>query len=169
MFEVDWAELFVPSGSLLEIAIRGSVVYWALFCALRFLPRREVGGMGPSDILVIVIIADAVQNGMAGEYRSVTEALVIAAVIFGWATLIDWIDDRFPDLHLAKARKVQLVRNGKMLPSAMKRNHISEEELMEQLRLEGVEAVEDVGDAYVEGDGQVSVIPRDKKKRLAGS
>lgn len=163
MFDIDWAGLFVPSGSLLEIAIRGTVVYWALFLALRFLPRREVGGMGPSDILVIVIIADAVQNGMAGEYRSVTEALVIAAVIFGWATLIDWLDDRFPDWHLAKASKAQLIRNGRMLPSAMRRNHISEDELMEQLRLEGVGAVEDVAAAYVEGDGQVSVIPRGKK------
>jgi uncharacterized membrane protein YcaP (DUF421 family) len=41
---------------------------------------------------VVVIIADAVQNGMSGDYHSITEALVLAATIFGWATLIDWLD-----------------------------------------------------------------------------
>jgi len=167
MFEVDWARLFIPSGSLVEIAIRGTVVYWALFCALRFLPRREVGGMGPSDILVIVIIADAVQNGMAGEYHSITEAIVLAAVIFGWASFIDWIDYKFPGWHFSEARPIQLVKDGEMIRKAMQRDHISEDELMAQLRMHGLTSMKDVTAMYVEGDGRISVILRGKAKREA--
>lgn len=115
MFDVDWEALWVPSGSLAEIAIRGAVVYLALFVAMRLLPRREVGGVGPADILVVVIIADAVQQAMAGGYRSITEGLLLAAVIFAWATLIDAIDYRFPQLHLAAARPKLVVSKGRFI------------------------------------------------------
>jgi uncharacterized membrane protein YcaP (DUF421 family) len=84
---IDWEKLLVPSGSLAEIVIRGTVIYLALFAAVRLLPRRTVGSLGSSDLLVLVVIADAVQNGMAGEYRSITEGLALAGTIFGWAAV----------------------------------------------------------------------------------
>src|SRR6476659_1641776 len=100
MGDVDWHQLFHPSRPLLETVVRGTIVYLSLFLAMRFLPRRTIGATGPSDLLVIVLIADAVQQGMAGEYKSVTEALLLAGVIFGWAMLIDFLDARFPRLQL---------------------------------------------------------------------
>ena len=103
MWDVDWSELFVPSGSLVAVVIRGTIVYLVLFAAMRVLPRRQVGGLVASDILILVLIADAVQNAMAGQYRSITEGLVLAGTIFGWATLIDSLDFRFPRLHPAAA------------------------------------------------------------------
>src|SRR5829696_1562421 len=116
--EIDWQKMFVPDEGLAafaEVAFRGSVIYLALFVALRFLPRRTIGSMGASDLLIVVLIADAVQNGMSGEYRTVSEALVLALVIFGWAALIDWIDYKLPGLHLAEAKEILMVRNGKVL------------------------------------------------------
>ncbi|HUP29408.1 MAG TPA: DUF421 domain-containing protein, partial [Usitatibacter sp.] len=87
MADIDWSSLFVPSGSIVEIVIRGTIIYLALFLAMRFLPRRTAGAMGPSDLLVVVLIADAVQNAMSGSYESITEGAMLAFVIFGWATL----------------------------------------------------------------------------------
>lgn len=66
MFDLDWSTLLIPTESLVEIAIRGTVVYLVLFLAMRLLPRRTIGALGPSDLLVVVLIADAVQNAMAG-------------------------------------------------------------------------------------------------------
>ena len=160
MFEVDWGELFVPSASLAEIAIRGTVVYIALFMAMRLLPKREIGGMGPSDILVIVLIADAVQNAMAGDYRSITEGLLLVGVIFLWATLVDWLDYRFPQLHLAEAKPVAVIRDGRFLHHNMKRDMLSEDELMAQLRAHGLDSPRNVSAAYVEGDGKLSILLR---------
>ena len=160
MFDVDWGELFIPSGSLAEIAVRGTVIYLALFAAMRLLPRREIGGLGPSDILVIVLIADAVQNGMAGEYRSITEGLLLVGVIFGWTTLVDWVDYRFPALNLAEARPLAVIRNGRLQYRNMKRDMLSEDELMAQLRAHGLDSPRDVVVAYVEGDGKLSILLR---------
>ena len=174
---MDWERLFVPEAgfgpALLEVAVRGSIIYLALFLALRFLPRRTIGTMGASDLLIVVLIADAVQNGMSGEYKTITEALVLAITIFGWATLIDWIDYKLPHLHLAEAKEVLVVRNGKILHENLKREQISEEELLAQLRMHGQESPRNVAKAFMEGDGHVSVVlkggadssPPDKNQR----
>ncbi|MDQ3025554.1 MAG: DUF421 domain-containing protein [Pseudomonadota bacterium] len=166
MFDLDWEALWVPSGSLVEIAIRGTVVYLALFLAMRFLPRRELGGVGPADILVIVIIADAVQEAMAGGYQSITEGLLLAAVIFAWATAIDWLDYRFPQLRLAEAKPKLLISKGRLLPRNMRRDRITEEEVLAQLRQHGVESPSEVEAAYIEGNGHFSVLTRRKRTRV---
>lgn len=161
--DLDWGTLFIPSQSLLEIAIRGTVIYLALFLAMRFLPRRTIGALGPADLLVVVLIADAVQNGMSGDYKSITEGLLLVAVIFGWATLIDWLDFKFPQWHLAEAGPLKLISNGKLLRQNMKRQQITEEELDAQLRQHGQDSPKSVVSAFVEGDGHFSVILRSRE------
>jgi uncharacterized membrane protein YcaP (DUF421 family) len=160
MLDLDWSALFIPTGSLAEIFVRGSAIYLVLFLVMRFLPRRTIGALGPSDLLVIVLIADAVENAMAGGYESLTEGLLLAGVIFGWATFIDYLDFRFPHLNIAAARAKEMVRNGKLLHENMAREQVTEEEVMAQLRQHGLASARDVVAAYVEGDGHFSVVVR---------
>ena len=160
MFDVDWSHLFVPTTSLAEIFLRGSVIYLLLFAVMRLLPRREVGGLGAADLLVIVLIADAVQEGMSGRYESITEGLLLAGTIFFWATLIDFVDFRFPRLHLAEGSAIRVVRNGRLLRGNMRREKVTEDEVMAQLRQHGYDDVAQVQAAYIEGDGQFSVLGR---------
>jgi uncharacterized membrane protein YcaP (DUF421 family) len=61
---VDWNAIFVPAIGLAEIIIRGSLMYLGLFAIMRFMARRQAGHFGPADLLVIVLIADAAQNGL---------------------------------------------------------------------------------------------------------
>jgi uncharacterized membrane protein YcaP (DUF421 family) len=164
---VDWTRLFQPSGSLLELVIRGSLLYLALFTMLRLLPRRQVGSVGVADLLVLMLLADAAQNGMSGEYTSVTEGVVLVATIFFWDYLIDWVDTRFPALRLSESGPLPLVRDGRLLRTNMDRERVSEEELMSQLRQHGVEDVASVKRAYVEGNGSISVIEKDDKGEKA--
>src|SRR4051812_23167495 len=157
---IDWQRLFVPGGSLAEIALRGAVMYLALFCLFRLLPRRHIGLLGTSDLLVVVLIADAAQNGLAGEYRSITEGLVLVGTILLLDYAIDWVDYRFPALRLNAADPMPLVRDGRVVHGTMTREKITEEELMALLREQGVEDMRDIARAYMEGDGHVSVIRR---------
>jgi uncharacterized membrane protein YcaP (DUF421 family) len=160
LFDVDWAGLFIPSGSVAEIVIRGSIIYLAIFLGLRFMPRRAIGGLSASDLLIIVLIADAVQNAMAGGYESITEGLLLGAVIFGWAVAIDWIDYKFPHWHLAAPRPLPIIENGRLIHENMKRDGITEDEVESQLRLHGLDSPRDVAHAYLEGDGPFSVLVR---------
>ena len=79
---VDWHKMFVPSVSLLELVLRGSIMYLAILAAMRIF-RRQAGSLTTADLLVGVVVADAAQNGMASEYYSVTEGLVTGACCGG--------------------------------------------------------------------------------------
>jgi uncharacterized membrane protein YcaP (DUF421 family) len=73
----------MPSLHIAEIILRGTIVYLFLFVLLRIL-RRGAGAIGISDLLVVVLIADAAQNAMASEYKSITEGLILVTTIVFW-------------------------------------------------------------------------------------
>ena len=87
---IDWRAMFVPTGSLVELVLRGSFMYLLILAGFRVF-RRDAGSLSVSDLLVVVLIADAAQNGMAGEYKSLTEGALLVATIFGWNHLLDWL------------------------------------------------------------------------------
>jgi uncharacterized membrane protein YcaP (DUF421 family) len=165
MFEIDWNQMLVPSGSVLEIVVRGTMIYLVLFATMRCLPRRTIGGLGPADLLVVVLIADAVQNGMADSYESVTEAIALAFTIFGWATFIDWLDHRFPHWHLAEGRPLLIISNGQLIAPTLKRQRMTEDEVLSQLRQHGLDSPRNVVSAFLEGDGRISVLTRTEKAK----
>lgn len=156
--DVNWNELFIPSLPLAEIFLRGTFVYLFLFFVLRFM-RREAGALGLSDILVIVLIADAAQNAMGSDYRSVTEGAVLVLTIVGWDYLFDWLGYRFPSVRpLLRASPLLLIKEGKMQRRNMRAELITDDELMSQLREHGIENIQEVKTCRLEGDGQISVI-----------
>jgi uncharacterized membrane protein YcaP (DUF421 family) len=142
-----------------ELILRGSLIYWFLFLLLRFVLRRDSGSLGIADILLVVLIADAAQNGMAGEYKSVGEAVVLIGTIAGWNYWMDWMSFRFSWFaHFSEAPPVILIRHGRLLRRNLRREMITEEELGSQLRQNGVEGINDVKQAMLEPDGHLSVI-----------
>lgn len=162
LFSVDWRELFVPTHSAAEMFLRGTIMYLALFVLLRVILKRQSSGLGVTDLLVVVLIADAAQNGMARDYRSVTEGVVLVATIIGWDYALDWLGYRFPTFQrLVRPAPLTLVEEGRMLRGNMRRELVTREELMAQLREQGVASVEDVRWARMEADGRISVIKKD--------
>ena len=89
--QIDWQALLIPTTSVVEIIIRGTVMHLLLLAGLRVLVRRHVGSMSLMDLLLMVSIADAAQNGMASEYRSLTEGLVLCGTLMTWNFLFDWL------------------------------------------------------------------------------
>jgi uncharacterized membrane protein YcaP (DUF421 family) len=74
---IDWHTLLTPDVSIAESFVRGSFVYLLLFALLRFLPNRHIGAVGLTDLLVVVLVANAVQNALANEYKSLIGGLVL--------------------------------------------------------------------------------------------
>ena len=157
----DWQELFGLSVSPLDLIIRGTAVYWFLVLIFRTILRRDAGSVGIADILLLVIIADAAQNAMAGEYRSITDGFILIGTIVGWNFLIDYLSFRSPRLRrIFEPPEVLLVRNGRVQRRNLRREHIAEAELMAKLREHGVEDVKKVKAAFFEADGEISVIKK---------
>lgn len=160
----DWAQIFLPSTPVFEIIVRGSVIYHSLFFGLRVILKRESAALGISDLLVVVLIADAVQNGMAGDYTAIGDALVLAVTIIGWDWFLSFMAFRIPKLRrVVRPRPIELIRDGKLVDEAVRAELLTEEEIMGQLREQGVERVEDVKVAYIESNGLVTVIPWEKE------
>lgn len=161
LLHVDWDALFSLSTPLPEIILRGSVFYWFLFFMFRFIVRRDVGSVGIADILIVVIIADASQNAMAGEYTSITDGMVLVSTLLFWNMLLDWASFHFkPFRHFAEPSPLCLVRNGRLLPRNMRKEFITEDEIWSKLREEGIESLDQVKSLHLEADGEFSIIKR---------
>lgn len=162
--QIDWQSLFVPSLHIGEIVLRGTIVYLFIFIVFRVL-RRGAGAIGISDLLVVVLIADAAQNAMANEYKSITEGLILVATIVFWDYFLDWLAYRLPAVkRLIHPAPLLLIKNGRVQKRNLKREMITEEELLGQLREQGVESLDAVKQSYMEADGQISVIKKDQEQ-----
>ena len=160
-YAIDWHQMFVPTGSLLELVVRGSSMYLLILAGFRVF-RRDAGSLSVSDLLVVVLIADAAQNGMAGEYKSLTEGVVIVATIFAWNYVLDWLAYRSRFVYwLLHPPSLLLIRNGQIQFRNLRSQLITKDDLLEQLREQGVESVERVKKCFLEGDGRMSVIRAD--------
>jgi uncharacterized membrane protein YcaP (DUF421 family) len=160
---IDWEALFVPNTSLLELVIRGSMMYWLLLAVLRVLVRRHIGSITLMDLLLMVLIADAAQNAMVNEYRSVTEGLVLCGTLVGWNYLFDWLAYRSPAFaKLLEPSPLPVVRDGKMLRRNMRRELFTEDELRSQLRQHEIDDLSEVELAFIEPDGGVSIVRKGK-------
>jgi uncharacterized membrane protein YcaP (DUF421 family) len=158
---IDWHQMFVPTGSLLELVVRGSLMYLLILAGFRMF-RREAGSLSVSDLLVVVLIADAAQNGMAGEYKSVTEGTVVVTTIFAWNYALDWLAYRSRSVYwLLHPPPLPLIQNGQVLYRNLRSELITREELLQQLREQSVEDIRDVKKCFLESDGRLSVIRKD--------
>ena len=159
LLTVDWQAMFVPTLGLPEMVLRGTIMYLILFSVLRFMGRRQAGHFGPADLLVIVLIADAAQNALGAEYRSVTEGAILVLTIVIWEYVIDWAAWRFPSLQpILKSPSLLLVENGRVLRRNLRAEMLSMDELLSQLREQGIEDIKGVKNARLEGDGRLSII-----------
>jgi len=156
---MDWEALFGIHVPIPEIVLRGSAIYWFLFAIFRLFLRRDVGAVGIADVLLLVLIADASQNAMAADYRSITEGLILVSTIVGWNWLLDWLSTKSPFIaRLVAPQALVLIRNGRVQRENLRREMLTLDDLKSRLRLQGVERIADVKVAHLEEDGQISVI-----------
>jgi uncharacterized membrane protein YcaP (DUF421 family) len=151
--------IFKMTAPVVELFIRGSVMFWFLVLVFRVVLRRDVGSMGITDFLFVVLLGDAAQNGMIGEATSATDAVVLITTLVFWNLLIDWATWRFGAVEkLFAAQRLCLVKDGKRNRRNMRREFISDAELMSKVREEGLEDLGKVKSMYLESDGEISLI-----------
>ena len=155
----DLADVFTMTAPVLELVVRGSVMYWFLVLVFRVILRRDVGSMGITDFLFVVLLGDAAQNGMIGDASSPTDTIVLILTLVFWNVLIDWATFRFRAVErLFAAQRLCLVRDGRPQRRNMRREFISMAELMSKVREEGLEDLDRVKRMYLESDGEISLI-----------
>jgi uncharacterized membrane protein YcaP (DUF421 family) len=155
-----WNELLIPDQPFLEMFVRGSVIYLVLFILFRSI-RRQSGSITVSDLLLLVLVADASQNAMTGDYRSLPNGIVLLGTLFFWDYTINWLSYRFPKMgRFVHPPPFPLIQQGRFMKQNLKREMITEDEIKSHVRAEGIAEIADVEMAYLEGNGQISVVPK---------
>lgn len=161
---MDWSSLIELNVSPIELIVRGTCFYWFLFLIFRFVMRRDVGGIGVADVLLVVLIADASQNAMAGGYTSLAEGAILVGTLVAWNFMLDWAAFRFRWIErILEPRPLPLIRAGRILHRNLRAEFLTLDELHSHLRQNGVASVSEVRTACLESDGNLSVLKYENK------
>jgi uncharacterized membrane protein YcaP (DUF421 family) len=145
----------------LAIAVRSLAMYVALLLALRASGKREVGQFTLFDLVLVLLVANAIQPAMTGPDTSLGGGFVIIAVLFGANFLVARLRARSPLVEeLTEAHPTIIARDGHWLRKALRREGISRDELGMILREHDLQSVREVTLAVLEPDGTISVLKR---------
>jgi uncharacterized membrane protein YcaP (DUF421 family) len=146
-----------------EFILRGVIVYFFLIILLRLTGKRQIGQMAPFDLVLLLVLSNAVQNAMNGGDNSVLAGIVSAITLVGTNWLVGLLTYKSKRLEaLVEGRPQVLIHNGKLFDETLRDTKITRHELMTALRAAGCTSIEEVRGAILETDGSISVIPRDK-------
>jgi uncharacterized membrane protein YcaP (DUF421 family) len=144
-----------------ELIIRSVVVYGFLLVLLRLTGKRQVGQLAPFDLVLLLVLSNAVQNSMNGGDNSLIGGLISAVTLVLLNALLGFVtyrSKRFEDL--IEGQPLVLIHNGKLYSKVMQQAKLTHHELDSALRRAGCSCVEDVHTAVLENNGSISVVPR---------
>jgi uncharacterized membrane protein YcaP (DUF421 family) len=145
-----------------ELLLRGSIIYFALFLVFRLSGKRQVGQLTPFDLILLLIVSNAVQNAMVGPDTSVTGGLIVTGILVLWNRLLGYISSRNRRLEkLIDGRPEVVIHMGRVYEEVLRHNDMTMEELRGALRRNGVFDVSEVEYALLETNGAVSVKKRE--------
>jgi len=144
--------------------VRAVVVCAFLLVLLRFTGKRQVGQLAPFDLVLLLVLSNAVQNAMNGGDNSITGGLILATTLVALNWVVGWLTFHSKRLEaLIEGRPVILIHDGKVYPRALKSVQMTMHELRAALRAEGCAGEEEVRFAVLENNGHVTVIPMEAK------
>ncbi|MGD1044848.1 MAG: YetF domain-containing protein [Bacteroidota bacterium] len=149
--------------SLLEVALRTVIIYAFVLAGIRLTGKREVGQMASFELVLILLLANAVQNAMTGPDTSLTGGVVAACTLLIINAIVTRVSSRSRKLRATiEGTPTVLILKGKTVKKNMEKEHIATEELEQALREHGISTSEDVGIAVLEVDGSISVLKKDE-------
>ena len=146
-----------------EFIVRGIIVYAFLLVLIRITGKRQVGQLAPFDLVLLLVLSNAVQNAMNGGDNSIGGGLISAVTLVLLNYLIGMATYRSKTLEaIIEGRPDVLIHNGVLFPAVMKRAKLTHHELNAALRQAGCVCVEEVHTAVLENNGAISVVAKSR-------
>jgi len=145
----------------MDIAIRAVVIFGFLLILTRVIGRRELSTLAPFDLILLIIVGDAVQQGLTQDDYSMTGAIIAVGTIAVLQVAVSYSSFRIPPIrNLLEGHPIVIVQDGKPIWKNMRRERLTLEELMEEARQQQVSSLDDVRWAVLEPSGNISFIPK---------
>ncbi len=152
-----------------EFIVRGFVVYAFLLILLRLTGKRQVGQLAPFDLVLLLVLSNAVQNSMNGGDNSLYGGLISATTLVGVNYLVGLATFKNKKLEaIVEGRPQLLIHDGKLFTDVMHSAHLTHHELNSALRQAGCASVEEVRSAVLENSGAISVVPMKRNNNHLG-
>ena len=155
------SDLFELSAPWWELVLRGAVVYFVLLVLVRLSGKRTVGEFTPFDLVVVVLLSEAVSNSLIGEETSLTGGLIVAMVLISLNWMIGFLTARSPKLdRIVEGRPVLVARDGEVFEDVLRRQSITIAEFEAEMRASDCAGPEEIQFAMVEPNGHISIVKR---------
>jgi uncharacterized membrane protein YcaP (DUF421 family) len=145
----------------MDIVLRATVIFFALYLLVRLMGKRELGQMTPFELIVLVVIGDLIQQGVTQNDFSLTGAVIAISTIAFLALAMSWASYIWPRAErVLEGEPRVIVRDGEVLTSNLRRNRLTVSEIESEMRLAGIARLEEVAWAILEPRGKISFIKR---------
>jgi uncharacterized membrane protein YcaP (DUF421 family) len=145
----------------MDLIFRALVLFGGVYILLRVVGRRELAQMAPIDFILLIVLGDAIQQGLTQDDYSVTGALLVIFTIAVIQVVLGFVTFRSRTLRtVLEGEPMVLVEDGRVIEKNLRRARIAAEELAEEARLSQVTSLNDVAWAVLETSGKISIIPK---------
>src|SRR3954452_19632157 len=145
----------------MDLVLRALVLFAGVYILLRVVGRRELAEMEPGDFILLIVLGDAIQQGLTQDDYSVTGALTTIFTIAAIQVVLGFMSYRSRRVRtILEGEPLVLIENGRVLDKNLRRARIAEDELAEEARLSQLASLNDVEWAVLETSGKVSIIPK---------
>jgi len=152
-----------------ELVLRAAVVYAFLLALLRLTGKRQIGQLAPFDLVLLLVLSNAVQNSMNGGDNSLVGGLLSATTLVALNYAMSYATFRNKRLEsLIEGRPQVVIHNGRIFEDVMHRAKLTHHELSAALRQAGCSCPEDVHTAVLENNGSISVVTRSASSTAVG-
>ena len=147
----------------MDVVIRATVIFFALYLLVRLLGKRELAQLTPFELIVLVVTGDLIQQGVTHNDFSLTGAILAVTTFAFWASVLSWITylSRRAERVLDGQPRV-IVRDGQIIRENLSHDRLTEAEIQSEMRLAGIAHVRDVAWAILERTGKMSFIKREE-------
>ena len=154
-------EMFALSAPWWQFVLRAVLIYVLVMVLVRVSGKRAVGQFTPFDLVLVILLGNAVQNGINGGDVSLTGAAIMASTLIALNYLVALLTARFRSIEkIVEGEPVILARNGHVFRQVLRRELISKHDFDEALRMNSIDDIADIELALLETNGRISVVPR---------
>lgn len=145
----------------MDLVLRAVAMFMFLFVLTRIIGKRELGSLQPFDLLLLIILGDALQQGMTQDDYSITGAVLIVGTFASLQVLLSWMSFRFPRTRpILEGEPIIVIQNGEPIARNLRRERLTVDDLTEGARRQGISHLADVQYAILETDGTLSFLQK---------
>ena len=145
----------------MDIVLRAAVVFFFIFFITRVVGRRELSSLEPFDLILLIVLGDAIQQGLTQDDYSVTGAMIVIGTLAGLQVFTSYLSFRVPLLRpVLEGEPIVVVEDGKPIERNLRRERMTADEIAEEMRLQQIASFDEVAWGILERNGQISFIKK---------